>query len=182
MTSLLRRFVVAVSALLTLASGTALAGEGPNVLGDTDTPAAYLYPSGSGDSVPAFIQSSYDRAVGSTSLWIRSGTVLNPGSTFGGFYRPVDTSQLVAGYTYKVSFWLKGLEGCACDTTFRLSHQSGNGDESNLSRSFTLTSPSSWQYVEYTVTLNATKPLLYGFANKAGATYQIDALSIRRIW
>jgi len=180
MTSPLRRLAVAVSAILTLVSGTALAGEGPNILGDDDTPYAVLYPSGSGDPVPAFIQFSYEAAAGGTSRWIRSGTVRNVGGNFGGFYRGVDTSQLVAGYTYKVGFWIKAVEGCGCDTTFRLSHQNSFGDESNLSRSVNVTS--SWQYAEYTVTLNATKSLLYGFASKAGATYVIDAFSIRRVW
>lgn len=86
---------------------------------------------------------------------IGSSTV-GGGGNYGGFFRSGVSSVVVSGETVTVSFWVRSLSG---NMTCTLSNQSGAGDASNLS--FTFTATSEWRRVTNTATLNLSKDQFY---------------------
>ncbi len=142
---------------------------------DEASSAIRLY--GSGDGLANF---RYDNSLGSISggnaLVITSGGVRNGGSTFGGAYITLDSTQLQTGGTYRVSYWAR-TDGA--NTTIRLSNQSGSGDESSLSHTSNLTGE--WRQFTHEAVLNAQRPVVYIWTGGPNQTVAIDDIRYERI-
>jgi hypothetical protein len=141
-------------------------GYGADLLQDGDLTPAVIYPSAAGDTSPAAISSSTDvpnSSFGSQSLQVKTGSVMGPGGTYGGFNRPIDASKLQAGKRYLLSYYIKSLSPGSY--MLRVSNQNGNGDENTLSHSVYVTQ--NWQYIQHVATLDAPKIHLYGWTQDA---------------
>jgi len=146
-------------------------GYGADLLQDGDLLPAYVYNSGAGDTSPAAISTSTDvpnSSFGSQSLYVKAGSVMGPGGTYGGFYRVIDTSRLQAGRRYLLSYYIKGLSSGSY--MVRMSNQNGNGDENTFSHSVYVTQ--NWQYIQHVATLDAPKVQLYGWTQDACTVQQ----------
>ncbi len=135
--------------------------------------------SGINGYTPATFQTSdsQNAPMGDDALVIQSGMTMNGGSTYGGAEFSLDTSDMVVGQTYTISYWAKATTGSG---TIRMSNQNGSGDESNLSHSNSLTTE--WQFFTETVVLDESKSKLYVWNNdQPGFEYAIDGLRVEQI-
>lgn len=131
----------------------------------------------SGDGLATF---GFSDALGSISgqnaMVITSGGVRNGGSTFGGAVISLDTTQLQAGGTYRVSYWAR-TDGDP--TTIRLSNQSGSGNESSLSHTSNLTGE--WRQFTHEAVLNVERPVVYIWTGGPNQTVALDDIRYERI-
>lgn len=136
-----------------------------------------MYVYASGDGLAGFaVSDALGSISGDTALVITSGGVRNGGSTFGGAVFGMDQSELVAGETYRVSYWAR-TDGDPTTVTF--SNQSGGGDQSSLSHTQSLTGE--WQHYTYEVVLDVEKPVVYIWTGGPNQTVAIDDLQYDRL-
>ena len=117
-----------------------------------DLPSGFLYPSGAGDPHPAQITPILgDPAgafAGSDYYAVRTGTVLNPGSTFGGivFVMPSTFVNAALPQRYKLQYALKSADQSMFEIA--ISNQDGGGEANKLSH-ITAVSPDWRHYTRY---------------------------------
>lgn len=142
---------------------------------DAANSAIRLYSSGDGLANFTF-SSALGSISGENAMVITSGGVRNGGSTFGGAVISLDTSQLQAGGTYRVSYWAR-TDGDP--TTIRLSNQSGSGNESSLSHTSSLTGE--WRQFTHEAVLNVERPVVYIWTGGPNQTVAIDDIRYERV-
>ena len=152
---------------------------GEEILQDDDLAPLSLYSSGGNDPSPAAISAMTDRddAPEGTAFWqVHTGTVRNPGSTYGGFVRSIPTSPLTPGKKYRLSYTAKSLGE---EFDFRFSNQNGSGDESALSHTAKITPK--WVRYDFVATLDLRKFSLYGWSTPPDQTLWIDDFQLQEV-
>lgn len=114
----------------------------------------------------------YGSYIGNSAMYIKASPTIG-GSNYGGISRDGFPS-LTVGQVYTLSLYAKGISNLG---SIHLSNQSGRGDESCLSFSFSITSD--WQRYSKTCTLDFVKPTLYIWSNnQPNQEWIIDALQV----
>ncbi len=152
---------------------------GEEIFRDEDLAPLSLYGSGSGDPSPASItpMTERDDAPDGRAFWqVHTGTVRNPGSTYGGFVRSVPTSSLATGKKYRLSYTARSTGEAF---KFHFSNQNGSGDESALSH--TVTIESQWVRYGFVASLDVLKFSLYGWSEPPDQTLWIDDFKLEEV-
>lgn len=89
-------------------------------------------------------------------LQCNTSATLGGGGNYGGTVQNGFSTVLSAGVTYTMTYYARSLSG---SMNMKVSHQSGSGDESNLSHANTITG--NWVKYTKTVTLDLVKPIIY---------------------